>query len=157
MHRPDVMSDQSQFGHWECDLMMFRKEFGRANVTSLVERVSRFAVVLKNPDRQSKPVMEGLITGLAALPRTPAGRSPSTAAPRSSLGATSGGAAWIRGFAIRSHLGRKARLKTRTAVFVVICRVAPIPRRSRIDIRSICDRLNTTPRKCPGSGGSHSG
>jgi len=78
MHRPDVMSDQSQFGHWECDLAMFRKEFGRAIVMSLVERVSRFAVVLKNPDRQSKPVMEGLITGLAALRRTPAGRSPST-------------------------------------------------------------------------------
>ena len=47
---------------------MFRKEFGKANVTSLVERVSRFAVVLKNPDRQSKPVMEGLIDSLSPLP-----------------------------------------------------------------------------------------
>ena len=47
---------------------MFRKEFGKANVTSLVERVSRFAVVLKNPDRQSKPVMEGLVDSLSPLP-----------------------------------------------------------------------------------------
>lgn len=26
---------------WECDLIQFRKKFGEANVTSLVERVSR--------------------------------------------------------------------------------------------------------------------
>lgn len=63
-----MISDRSQFGHWECDLVMFRKEFGKVNVTSLVERVSRFAVVLKNPDRQSKPVMEGLIDSLSPLP-----------------------------------------------------------------------------------------
>lgn len=37
-------------------------------MTSLVERVSRFAVVLKNPDRQSKPVMERLIDSLSPLP-----------------------------------------------------------------------------------------
>ena len=53
-HRPDVVGD--------------RTEFGKANVTSLVERVSRFAVVLKNPDRHSKPVMEGLIDSLLPLP-----------------------------------------------------------------------------------------
>lgn len=47
---------------------MFRKDFGKANVTLLVERVSRFTVVLKNPDRQSRPVMEGLIDGLSPLP-----------------------------------------------------------------------------------------
>jgi IS30 family transposase len=60
-HRPKAVGEGVQFGHWECDLVMFRKEFGKANVTSLVERVSRFAVVLKNPDRQSKPVMEGFV------------------------------------------------------------------------------------------------
>lgn len=49
-------------------MVMFRKEFDKANVTSLVERVSRFAVVLKNPDRQSKPIMEGLIDSLSSLP-----------------------------------------------------------------------------------------
>lgn len=49
--------------------MLFRKEFGKANVTSLPERVSRFSIVLKNPDRQSKPVMAGLIEGLYSLPK----------------------------------------------------------------------------------------
>ncbi|WVX48990.1 hypothetical protein ROLI_020750 [Roseobacter fucihabitans] len=67
-HRPETVGDRVQFGHWECDLVMFRKEFGKADVTSLVERVSRFAVVLKNLDRQFKPVMEGLVDGLSSLP-----------------------------------------------------------------------------------------
>ena len=53
---------------WECDLIMFRKEHGKANVTSLVERVSRFTVVMRNEDRQSKPIMKSLIEGLAPLP-----------------------------------------------------------------------------------------
>ncbi len=66
--RPDVISSRQQFGHWECDLVQFRKEFGKANITSLVERVSRYTVILKNQDRQSKPVMEGLIGSLAPLP-----------------------------------------------------------------------------------------
>ena len=48
--------------------MMFRKEHGKVNVTSLVERVSRYAVVMRNEDRQSKPIMESLINGLAPLP-----------------------------------------------------------------------------------------
>ena len=48
--------------------MMFRKEHGKVNVTSLVERVSRYAVVIRNEDRQSKPIMESLINGLVPLP-----------------------------------------------------------------------------------------
>ncbi len=40
LRRPDVVADRKQFGHWECDLIQFRKKFGKANVTSLVERVS---------------------------------------------------------------------------------------------------------------------
>ena len=59
--RPPQVSDRQEFGHWECDLMMFRKEHGKVNVTSLVERVSRYAVVMRNEDRQSKPIMEALI------------------------------------------------------------------------------------------------
>lgn len=67
-HRPDRISERTEVGHWECDLMMLRKEHGKVNVTSLVERVSRYAVVMRNEDRQSKPNMEALIHGLAPLP-----------------------------------------------------------------------------------------
>lgn len=68
LRRPDVVADRQQFGHWECDLIQFRKKFGKANVTSLVERVSRFAIFLRNNDRQSRPVMNGLVQALQALP-----------------------------------------------------------------------------------------
>ena len=67
-HRRYRISERSEFGHWECALMMFRKEHGKPNVTSLVERVSRDAVVMRNEDRQSKPIMEALVQGLAPLP-----------------------------------------------------------------------------------------
>jgi IS30 family transposase len=69
LHRPDVVADRKQFGHWECDLIQFRKKFGKANVTSLVERVSRFTILLRNNDRQSRPIMDGIIQALKSLPR----------------------------------------------------------------------------------------
>ncbi len=68
LRRPNVVADRKQFGHRECDLIQFRKKFGKANVTSLVERVSRFAIFLRNNDRQSRPVMNGLVQALQALP-----------------------------------------------------------------------------------------
>jgi len=49
-NRPERISERSEFGHWECDLMMFRKEHGKVNVTSLVERVSRYVAVICNED-----------------------------------------------------------------------------------------------------------
>ncbi len=71
LRRPDVVAERKQFGHWECDLIQFRKKFGKANVTSLVERVSRFAIFLRNNDRQSRPVMDGLIQALVPAPSCP--------------------------------------------------------------------------------------
>lgn len=68
LHRPDLVAARRQFGHWECDLIQFRETFGKANVTSLVERVSRFAVLLRNDDRQSRPIIDGLIQVLQSLP-----------------------------------------------------------------------------------------
>lgn len=68
LHRPDIVRDRKQLGHWECDLIQFRKKFGKANVTSLVERVSRFTVFLRNNDRQSRSIMDGLVGVLGPLP-----------------------------------------------------------------------------------------
>ncbi|WP_156178370.1 hypothetical protein [Puniceibacterium sp. IMCC21224] len=62
--RPEEINDRSQFGNWEGDLMIFERAQSNANVATLIERVNRFAVVPKNPDRQSKPVMERLIESL---------------------------------------------------------------------------------------------
>ena len=37
--------------------MLFKQKLGQNNVTSQVERVSRFIVILKNPNKRTKPVM----------------------------------------------------------------------------------------------------
>ena len=51
LFRPEDVAHRRQFGHWEADLMLFKQKLGQANVTSLVERFSRFTVILENPVR----------------------------------------------------------------------------------------------------------
>lgn len=57
LFRPGDVAHRRQFGHWEGDLMLFKQSLGQSNVTSLVERVSRYTVLLKNPNKRTKPVM----------------------------------------------------------------------------------------------------
>lgn len=150
--RPGEIATRQAFGHWECDLMIFRREHGPANVTSLVERRTRYAVLFKNNDRRSKPLMERLIDLFSPLP------SP----PRQSMTfdrgfeftswrelATGMGtdawfcdpqAPWQKGSV--ENLNRRVRrcLPSDTAITAV----------SNRSVKSICDRLNATPRKCLG-------
>ena len=56
------------FGHWEADLLIFRKEPGKANVTSLIERKSRFTFLLANEDKRSAAVIAGIADALRGLP-----------------------------------------------------------------------------------------
>lgn len=69
-HRPDEINDRSQFGHWEGDLMIFRREHGETNIATIVERKSRFTLLLQNNDRKSGHVMNQMINVMAPLPRT---------------------------------------------------------------------------------------
>jgi transposase, IS30 family len=57
LFRPDDVAHRREFGLWEGDLMLFKQSLDQTNVTSLVERVSRFTVLLKNANRRTKPVM----------------------------------------------------------------------------------------------------
>jgi IS30 family transposase len=68
LFRPDDVAHRRQFGHWEGDLMLFKQKLGQSNVTSLVERVSRFTVILKNPNKRTKPVMNKIIEAVKDLP-----------------------------------------------------------------------------------------
>jgi len=70
LFRPDDVAHRRQFGHWEADLMLFKQKLGQTNVTSLVERVSRFTVILKNPNRRTKPVVRMIIKAIKDLPLT---------------------------------------------------------------------------------------
>jgi IS30 family transposase len=68
--RPAEIADRTSFGHWEGDLMMFRKDLGKHNLTSLIERQSRYTILTRNPDRSSTGVMTGMIEKLKVLPET---------------------------------------------------------------------------------------
>src|SRR4051812_15100052 len=67
-NRPAEVDDRQAFGHWEADLLIFRKEAGKANVTSLVERKSRFTFLLANEDKRSAAVVAGVAEALRGLP-----------------------------------------------------------------------------------------
>ena len=49
--------------------MLSKQKLGQNNVTSLVERVSRFTVILKNPNKRTKPVMRCPAGDCAAICR----------------------------------------------------------------------------------------
>ncbi len=150
--RPERIAERREFGHWECDLMMFRKEHGKINVTSLVERVSRYTVVLRNEDRQSKPIMEALIGGLAPLPSDARqsitfDRGTEFSAwkrLKDGIGADSWfcdpQAPWQKG-TVENTNNRLRRYLPRST--------DPTALTNR-NLRSICHRLNSTPRKCLG-------
>lgn len=152
INRPDAVRERQQFGHWECDLVMFRREFGKANVTTLVERVSRFTVALKNEDRRSLPVMEQLIENLGRLPQH-ARRSITfdrgtefTAYDHLKRGAgvdtwfCDPQAPWQKG-TVENTNGRLRKYIPRSADPSVL---------TNRYLGSICKNLNTTPRKCLG-------
>lgn len=152
LRRPDVVADRQQFGHWECDLIQFRKKFGKANVTSLVERVSRFAIFLRNNDRQSRPVMDGLVQALQALPHL-ARRSITfdrgtefTDWPY--LQASIGTQTW---FCDPQSTWQKGTVENtnRQARKWLSREVDPLSV-SDADLVAICNQLNETPRKCLG-------
>ena len=91
--RPKAVATRQALGRWEGEPMIFRREHAEADVASLVERKTRFAVLLCNPDRRSAPPTDRLVTALAPLPRAARrpiafGRAPSTEGSSSRRGAS---------------------------------------------------------------------
>ena len=60
--RPDYVKTRETFGEWEGDLMIFERAQGKANVASLVERKTRFAVLFRNNDRSTTHLMNKLMS-----------------------------------------------------------------------------------------------
>jgi len=151
-NRPDAVNSRSEFGHWEADLMIFRKEHGCANIATVVERKSRYVVLFRNNDRRSKPIMGQLIRHLAPLP----------AQARQSLTFDRGlefvswrelergigtaawfcdpQAPWQKGTVENTNKRVRRYLPAETIVLDV----------TNQDIRALSDKLNGTPRKCLG-------
>lgn len=151
-HRPEAVADRTEFGHWEADLMMFRREHGAANVATVVERTTRYTLLFRNDDRRSKPIMSRLIDQLAPLP---ANARRSLTFDRGlefvswrKLDAGLGARAWFcdpqapwQKPTVENTNGRLRRDLPRDTDLLTL------PDRA---LRVIRDRLNATPRKCLG-------
>ena len=152
LFRPDDVAHRRQFGHWEGDLMLFEQKLGQTNVTSLVERVSRFTVILKNPNKRTKPVMGKIIKAIRDLPQV-ARRSITfdrgtefVSWPH--LQAEIGTLTW---FCDPSSPWQKGTVEnTNRRARRWLPRKRDIRSMSDDDIKEISDRLNNTPRKCLG-------
>ncbi|GGA64293.1 IS30 family transposase [Pelagibacterium lentulum] len=151
-NRPEAINSRREFGHWEADLMIFRRILGDANVATIVERKSRFTLLFSNNDRQSRPIMNRLITELSPLPVT----------ARQSL-------TFDRGFEFVSWRELKNGMGTdawfcdpsapwqKGSVENMNRRIGRyLPRETAIlslppnHLRRLCEMLNNTPRKCLG-------
>jgi len=69
-NRPAEVSNRGTFGHWECDLILFRTPTSKTNVTSLQERKSRYVVLLPNASRHSTGVIGRIGEVFGSLPAT---------------------------------------------------------------------------------------
>jgi len=151
-NRPAEVGDRQAFGHWECDLLIFRKETGKANVTSLVERKSRFTFLLANEDKRSPAVIAGVGDALRPLPeaarRTVTFDRGSEFAAYPQLDRELAVASyfcdphspWQKG-GVENANGRVRRFLPREAEPGALA-----PAR----LRRLADRLNDTPRRCLG-------
>jgi IS30 family transposase len=151
-NRPAEVGTRETFGHWEADLLIFGKQAGKANVTSLIERTSRFTFLLANADKRSAAVIAGIAAALRPLPgdarRTVTfDRGGEFAAyPRlaSELAVASyfcdPHSPWQKG-SVENANGRVRRFLPRH------CEPEAL---ARVRLRRHADRLNDTPRRCLG-------
>lgn len=151
-NRPEIVGAREEFGHWEGDLIQFRKEFRPANVTSLVERVSRFTLLLRNADRRSKPVMEEIIAGLWPLPfhtrRSITFDCGFEFLAWPHLQAGLGVATWFGDPQSPWQKGTNENTNGRARRFLP--RDTDPTALTNRSLAAICQRLNATPRKCLG-------
>lgn len=152
LFRPDVVSGRQEFGHWEADLVHFRQKFGPANVTTLVERLSRFLVVLRNPEKRTKPIMAQIAQALRPLPL--AARRSVTFDRGSEfidwphLQAEIGARTWFCDPQSPWQKGSVENANKRLRRW--LCRDTDPKSFTQEDLRTLCAGLNATPRKCLG-------
>lgn len=138
--RPAEVEDRRSFGHWE------------ANLTSMIERQTRYAVLLPNPDRQSTALIKRIGHAWQGLPegscRTITFDRGTEFAAYALLAQTSGAAAyfcdphspWQKG-AIENTNGRIRRFLPGERNLAEL---------AEDEIQRITAMLNATPRRCLG-------
>lgn len=151
-YRPKIIDSRETFGHWEGDLVIYRREFGKVNITSLIERKSRYTIIAKNDDRRPIPVMERIGKELGRLPESVTKTITfdrgiefmSYPILQKKLGMDSyfcdPQAPWQKG-AVESNNNRIRRFLPRDLDLSTV---------TDADIYDICVTMNNTPRKCLG-------
>ena len=150
--RPDYVKTRDTFGEWEGDLMIFERAQGKTNVASLVERKTRFAVLFRNNDRSTTHLMNKLMGVMEPLPQ-PARKSITfdrgiEFRDWRKLKPGIGTEAWFCDPQAPWQKGSVENLNKRARRYLP--RDAPVAALSNREMKSICDRLNGTPRKCLG-------
>ena len=64
--RPELINKREEFGHWECDLMVFKRGI-KTNLITLRERKTRFMLAIKNSDRCANTTAINIITAMKKL------------------------------------------------------------------------------------------
>lgn len=151
-YRPKIIATRETFGHWEGDLVIYRREFGKSNITSLIERKSRYTILAKNSDRRPIPVMQRISKELGRLSASVTKTITfdrgfefmSYPILQKNLGMDSyfcdPQAPWQKG-AVESNNNRLRRFLPRDLDLNTV---------SNADIYDICVIMNNTPRKCLG-------
>ena len=150
--RPEHVKSRETFGEWEGDLMIFERTQGNANVATLVERKTRFAVLFRNQDRSTTHLMNRLMDVMEPLPQ-PARRSITFDRGIEfrnwrKLKPGIGTEAWFCDPQAPWQKGSVENLNKRARRYLP--RDTPVAALSNRSMKAICDRLNGTPRKCLG-------
>lgn len=67
--RPQFIDERTEIGHWEADLIIFTS-FKSNNLTSLVERKSRFSKLICNPNKLTNTVITGIGNAFSGFQRS---------------------------------------------------------------------------------------
>lgn len=65
-NRPELINSREEFGHWECDLMVFKRGV-QSNLITLRERKSRLVIAIKNADKSAEGTAMTLINILKSI------------------------------------------------------------------------------------------
>jgi transposase, IS30 family len=151
-YRPDHIDLRKEFGHWEADLMMLQKDFGKANVTTLTERKSRYTVLIKNETRHSSTVMGSIRERLRQF-----------AKPMRQTVTFDRGSEFLYYTLLSRQLNIKSYYcdprspwqkgtveNTNSRIRRFLPRNTDLEKISNDNLVAIADRMNNTPRKCLG-------
>lgn len=65
-YRPESINNRSEFGHWECDLMVFKYGI-KGNLITLRERTTRYLLAIKNENKKAEGTAMAIIKTIAKI------------------------------------------------------------------------------------------